>query len=169
LQQALDVGPDETAAELGPRLAGAGAELVVRTLGELADGTVEPRPQRHELATYAPMLTKSDGIVDWRLPASQIYDRWRAYTPWPGLTGEIRGQSVKILDARPASVSGDVTGRPAGEILGAADGGMRIACGGGTILVLEQVQLAGRKPVSALDLMNGLRLKAGERFASLDK
>jgi methionyl-tRNA formyltransferase len=165
LQQAVDVGPDETAAELTPRLAALGAGLMVRTLRELAAGTVEARPQRHELATYAPILTKRDGAVDWRLPASRIHDRLRAYDPWPGLTGAIRGQAVKILRGRPGSGSGDGA---AGEILGVGGGGIRVACGDGTIFVLERAQLAGKKPVSALDFANGLRLEAGERFTSID-
>lgn len=165
LQQEVDIQPDETTAELAPRLAGAGAELMVRTLRELDGGTLEPRPQNHELATYAPMLTKSDGVVDWRLPASRIRDRLRAYTPWPGLTAEIRGQSVKILGGSSMSASGAAGGRPAGQILGADGDGMRVACGDGTIFLLERAQLAGRKPISALDLMNGLRLDADERFA----
>ncbi|MEE8522850.1 MAG: methionyl-tRNA formyltransferase [Thermoanaerobaculia bacterium] len=165
LQQEVDIQPDETTAELAPRLASVGAELMVRTLRELDAGTLEPQPQRHQQATYAPMLTKSDGAVDWRLPASRIHDRLRAYTPWPGLTAQIRGQSVKILRGRAASVSGAAGDRPAGQILDADGDGMRVACGDGTIFVLERAQLAGRKPISALDLMNGLRLEADERFA----
>ncbi len=164
LQQEIDIRPDETTAELAPRLAAIGAELMVRTLRELDAGTVEPRVQHHELATYAPMLTKSDGVVDWRLPAPRIYDRLRAYTPWPGLTGEIRGQSVKILGGRPATELTDRGTGAAGQIVGRG-GGMRVACGDGTIFILERAQLAGKKAVSAVDLMNGLRLEAGERFA----
>ena len=166
LQEEVDIGPDETTAELAPRLAAVGAGLMVRTLRELDAGTLEPRPQRHELATYAPRLAKSDGLVDWRLPAARIHDRLRAFTPWPGLTGEIRGQVVKILHGRP--LRGGAGGHAAGEVLGVDGDGIRVRCGDGTIFVLERAQLAGKKPVSGLDLANRLGLEAGERFMTED-
>lgn len=169
LQEEVPIGPDETAEELSPRLARAGAALMVRTLGGLAAGEITPREQRHELATYAPMIEKSDGVVDWNRTAEEIYNRLRAYTPWPGLVSELRAKPVKILRGRPADAPATAAHGSApetGAILGCAGGRMLVGCGGGTIFAVERVQLPGKKPIRALDFMNGARLRSGERFAA---
>ncbi len=167
LQEEIEIGAEETTPELATRLAEVGAELMVRTLCRLAAGDIVPRPQNHELATFAPMIQKSDGTVDWRRPAGEIWNRLRAYTPWPGLVSELRGKPVKILRGRPtvpAAAALGEAGEP-GAILGRAEGCMRVAAGDGTIFALERLQLPGKKPISALDFMNGARIEIGERFA----
>lgn len=164
LQEELAIDPDETAAELSVRLAHTGAALMVRTLQDLAAGEVEPRPQSHGQATHAPMLRKSDGVVDWSWPAEEIYNRLRAYTPWPGLVSELRGKRLKILLGRALETGGDQAGADPGTIVGHSENRMLVACGGGTIFGLEKVQLAGKRPISAADYMNGARLEVGERF-----
>ena len=154
LQEEVEIGPGETTAELAPRLA------------RLAAGDIVPRPQNDELATYAPMIRKSDGVVDWRRPADEIWNLLRAYTPWPGLVSELRGKPVKILRGRPnppQNVADGAAPEP-GSILGRAGDRMLVACGEATIFALERIQLPGKKPISALDFMNGARLEVGERF-----
>jgi methionyl-tRNA formyltransferase len=101
LQREVEIGPAETAGELAPRLAAIGGDLVVETLERLARGDLAARPQAAELATYAPRLSRESGAVDWSLPAPELYDRLRAYTPWPGLTAELRGRPVKLVWAVP--------------------------------------------------------------------
>ncbi len=101
LQREVEIGPAETAGELAPRLAAIGGALVVETLERLAVGDLAARPQDAELATYAPRLSRESGAVDWSLPATELYDRLRAYTPWPGLTAELRGRPVKLVWAVP--------------------------------------------------------------------
>ncbi len=166
-QEEVAVGPEESTPELAARLAEVGAELMVRTLRRFAAGDIEPQPQNHELATVAPMIKKSDGIVDWRRPAGEIFNRLRAYTPWPGLVSELRGKPVKILRGRSAApgeaVAPGVAPEP-GAILGRAGGRMLVAAGDGTMFALERLQLPGKKPVSAVDFMNGARIESGERF-----
>ncbi len=170
LQEELEIGPAETSPELARRLADRGATLMAETLRALEAGELTPREQQDELASYAPQLTKADGIVDWQLAATEIADRLRAYTPWPGQSSFLRGQRVKLLAARPL---GEAVGDPSpGEVLeprgaGLPDGRLiPVACGGKTLLGLERLQLAGKKPVSAADFANGQRLEAGECFGA---
>jgi len=170
LQEALEIGPEETAGELAPRLAELGAELMVRTLHELERGGLEPRPQDERLVSHAPMLSKADGRVDWRWSAEEIFNRLRAYTPWPGLTAELRGQPLKLLRARPLTIAAGVSAE-AGTIQGLREGRLAVVCGtpsgsGGTILGLERVQRPGKKAISASDFFNGERLQPGERFTA---
>lgn len=158
----LEIAPGETAPELAPRLARLGANLLVRTLEGLEAEEITPRPQDHDAATYAPRLTKEDGRIDWRRSASEIYNRWRAHLPWPGSTGELRGKALKILRCSPGRGTTTAT---SGTVLGLVDGALHAACGGGTRLALEEVQVAGKRPVSAQDFFHGERLAGNERFA----
>ncbi|MCX6620172.1 MAG: methionyl-tRNA formyltransferase, partial [Acidobacteria bacterium] len=88
-----EIGPDETALELGVRLADMGARLLVDTLAELP--SITPEPQDDAQATYAPILKKEDGLVDWTLPARSIHDRARGFLPWPGAYTGFRGRLLQ--------------------------------------------------------------------------
>src|ERR1700674_4243272 len=92
-----EIGAEETAVELGERLAAAGADLLVRTLAELP--SIEPKPQDDSQASYAPILKKEDGEIDWHLPAHEILNRIRGFVPWPGAYGFLRGQRLHIWKA----------------------------------------------------------------------
>src|SRR5262245_5179212 len=162
LQERIAIEPGETAGQLSPRLAEAGARLVVETLARLERGDLGPTPQDGALATYAPRLARDAGRVDWSLPARSLADRLRAYTPWPGLTAELRGEGVKIVRASAAEGAGSET---PGAVLGLVDGALRVACGGGSALDLLELQRPGRRAVAAADFANGERVTAGERFA----
>jgi methionyl-tRNA formyltransferase len=165
LQEAVEIGAEETAGELSGRLARVGAELVLRTLAGMEAGTLVATPQREEEATYAPRLTRASGRVDWSLPASALYDRLRAYTPWPGLWATLRGEPVKLVAARPVEAQASAQGPEAlGTFLGLADGRLAIACGGGTVLGVESLQRPGRRALPAVAFANGERLRPGERF-----
>ena len=100
LQWETPIGPDETAPELSARLAEAGADLLVRTLAGFCAGTIQPRPQDDSLATYAPILKKEDGRIDWSNPAQQIHDLIRGFQPWPGAHTSFRGQSLHLWRSR---------------------------------------------------------------------
>jgi methionyl-tRNA formyltransferase len=162
LQREVEIGPAESAGELSIRLAAIGGELVVQTLSGLERGEVTPRPQDHELATYAPRLTRESGIVDWSLKATDLYNRLRAYTPWPGLTAQLRGRPVKLVAAEP---SPETTSASPGTCLGFSAGGIQIACGEGSVLAVLALQRPGKRPLAAADFQNGERLTAGERLA----
>lgn len=161
LQEELAIGPEETTPELARRLADRGARLMVATLQGLAGGEIVARQQDEDLASYAPQLAKADGIVDWRRTATEIYNRLRAYTPWPGQSSVLLGRRVKLLWARPAA---DLTDREPGVILGVRGDGLAVACGEGTVLELQRAQLPGKKSVTAADFANGARLRPGQRF-----
>lgn len=165
LQREVAIGEAETAGELSPRLARIGGELVVETLAGSERGEVTPRPQEHDLATYAPRLTRESGAVDWSLPAAILYNRLRAYTPWPGLTAGLRGRPVKLAWAVPEGNPSDAAGAAPGTYLGLAQGRARIACGEGTVLAVESLQRPGKRSLSAADFANGERLTVGETFA----
>jgi len=161
LQRETPIGRDERAAELAPRLAELGAALMVETLAGLERDEIEPRPQDETAATYAPRLTKEDGRVDWTLPARVLHDRWRAYTPWPGLAAERAGETVKILACEPLAGSADAA---PGSFLGIEGERLTVACGGGSRLAVASLQRAGRRAVSGADYARGERLGPGDRF-----
>lgn len=169
LQATLPIEPHETTSELFPRLAELGAQTLLRTLQGLEEGTLEARQQDHDAATYAPRLTKDDSLVDWRWTAQEIYDRWRALTPWPGLGTALGTRRVKILACRPAdSLAAEALSSPVepGTLLGIQQELLAVQCGGGTILLIERLQAAGKKAVDATDFANGERLQGGEGFVS---
>ncbi len=161
LQRELAIGDRETTAKLSPRLAAAGAALMVETVRGLLAGDLEPRPQRASLVTLAPMLTRADGRVDWELPARTQFNRLRAFTPWPGLHAEQGGRAVKLLDAE--LVKGDGAVAP-GVIAGLQRGLLVVGCGGGTALAIARLQRPGGRPLAAADFVNGERLQPGDRF-----
>ncbi len=100
LKWETEIGGEETAVELGERLAMAGADLLERTLDELP--YLHPEPQDDAQATYAPILKKEDGHVDWSSPAREILNRIRGLAPWPGCYGFLRGARLHVWKARPA-------------------------------------------------------------------
>jgi len=165
LQHTMDICADETAPELARRMAEAGAPLMVETLRKLDRGEIKPIPQAPAQATLAPMLKKEDGRINWSLSAGQIYNRIRGLEPWPGAFTAFRGQLCHVW-GRPAMPPGQTPSeqRPPGTLLSAGDE-LFVACGEGTHLRLNAVQLEGRKRVSARDFSNGARLQPGERFA----
>jgi len=156
LKWETQIGETETALELGPRLATAGADLLVRTL----DGNPPPVQQNSEEATHAPILRKEDGLIDWTWPAPKIANRARGFLPWPGAYTTFRGRLFHIWSARPGS-------HPPLAVPGAAfiaEKRLHVSCGAGTSLELLEVQQEGRKRISASDFLNGVRLSDNEIF-----
>src|SRR6266851_6343029 len=168
LQREIEIGARDTAPELAARMAESGAPLMAETLRGLAAGTIAPKAQNHAEASYAPMLKKEDGRIDWRRPAMEIYKRMRGFAPWPGAYTTFRGQTCHVW-GEPASKAGGL-GLPSGAGGGAPgtllgeENELYVWCGDATVLRVELVQLEGRKPVKANDFANGARLKSSERF-----
>jgi methionyl-tRNA formyltransferase len=148
----------ETAIELGARLAIMGADLLVETLDGLSAGAVVPRKQDHSQATLAPILRKEDGVIDWNLSAAEIYNRVRGFVPWPGACTRFRGEGLHVW--RAVVVESSSWGPPGS--LSVRERRVLVACGGGTSLELLEVQLEGRKRVSAEAFVNGRRLGHNE-------
>ena len=158
LRKATEIGETETAPELMARLAVVGAELLSRTLREFK--SIAPEPQNVAEATLAPILRKSDGLIDWSMDARSIADRVRGFQPFPGTFSILRGVGVKIWKAAAAD---GAAGR-AGEVLAASGDELKVACGNGSVLSIEELQPEGKKRMKARDFINGLRPVVGERF-----
>lgn len=157
LRRAIPIGPDEDAASLHDRLAALGGALMVETLRGLRAGTLRPTPQPAEGATYAPILKKEDGAVDWRRPAARIHDQVRGLTPWPGAYTHLRGQYLKLLET--ARVDAAAAGEP-GAIAAVGADYADVVTGEG-VLRLRAVQPAGKKRMRAGDFFRGARLAPG--------
>lgn len=163
LRRELEIGPDETTPELAARLSAMGAELIAETLVRFDRGDISPIAQDSAATSYAPILKKEDGRIDWSRPAQQIYNRMRGFTPWPGASSTFRGQTCQIR-GRPEHERGTIgAGTNAGQILPAGKE-LCVSCGESTILRLESVQIEGRKKLSALEFSNGARIAPGDRF-----
>jgi methionyl-tRNA formyltransferase len=167
LQREIEIGAAETAPELASRMSELGAPLMAETLRGLAAGTITPRPQNHADATLAPMLKKEFGLIDWSLTATQIFNRIRGFTPWPGAYTLFRGQvchvwGEPVSNGAKARIPMPDTSSP-GALL-AGQGTAFVVCGGATLLYLSAVKLEGRKQVSTAEFLNGARLLPGERF-----
>ncbi|MBN1401597.1 MAG: methionyl-tRNA formyltransferase [Anaerolineae bacterium] len=150
-QRRLAIAPDDTTETLAAQLADLGAELLIETLPAWLGGEIEPRPQDDARATYAPMLAKEQGRIIWGRCAVEIDRQIRALTPWPGSYTTYAGETFKILRAHPvASVQahGD-----AGSVL-EVHGTLAVATGAG-VLVLEQVQMAGKRAMPAQAFARG--------------
>jgi methionyl-tRNA formyltransferase len=161
LREEIEIGADETTPELARRMSEAGAPLMAETLSKLARGVIAPIAQDSSLATSAPLLEKEHGKIDWSLPARQIYNRMRGFSPWPGAYSMFRGQTCQIW-GRPADLS--AAGENAPGTLVVSGEAVAAVCGEGSLLRLETVQLEGRKRVTAREFANGARLKTGEHF-----
>ncbi len=147
-----EIGENETAGELFDRLALMCPDILLKTLGGIADGTVKPVKQDSENATLAPMLDKNESVIDWNSDALSVHNKVRGMNPWPVARTTFCGKILKLCAARPADVSsarGDV------GTLSACGGRLFVKCGGNTVLELTEVQLEGAKKMSAADFLRG--------------
>lgn len=165
LQWETPIGPDETAVELSARLAEAGAGLLVETLAGLCARTIQPRPQDNSLATYAPILQKEDGRINWSNPAQQIHDLIRGFQPWPGAHTSFRGQSLHLWRSRVIAQHVPQCGSlPPGALI--HERGVFAVAGDGAALELLEVQLEGRKKMPAEVFANGHHLIETDRLGA---
>lgn len=155
------IAGDEDAAALGARLSALGAALLTRDLPRYIAGELAPLPQPAEGATYAKLLTKDDGRIDWSQPAQRVHDLVRGLSPWPGAFTSKDGAILKVH--RTHVVSGSGHAGSAGEILAASSEGIHVACGEG-VVSLDEVQEAGRKRLAAAAFVAGRRASVGERL-----
>jgi len=160
LAEATPIGAEETADVIEARLALIGADLLVRTLKGLHEGTVVARPQDAARATLAPLIKKEDGLIDWTLPADALARRVRGFHPWPGAYTSRRGHGLRVLRARAETGPAGVPG----TLLAVDRDGLVVAAGDGTALRLLEVQPESRKPMPAAAFAAGARLAVGERL-----
>jgi methionyl-tRNA formyltransferase len=159
LTASTPIGADETAGELAERLSRLGADVLVETLSRL--DTLTPTPQRHEEATLAPRLKKTDGHLDWTRPARELTDRIRGCNPWPGAltsttAGPLRIWRARTLDAQDPAAPG---------VLVVAGDTLAVATGDGLVLPVE-VQPESRRTVAWAEFLRGARLAPGVRFTA---
>lgn len=150
-RQPLTIEPHETSDQLHDRLASLGTTMLLDTLPQWLAGTLTAQPQDHSQASMTKVLQRDDGKIDWSQPVEVIYRSYRALHPWPGSFTHLQGQRLKLLAVRPAS--GSTQSDQPGKVR-RQNGSVEVACGDGYLL-LEQVQLEGRRPTSAVDLVNG--------------
>ncbi len=158
--------PEDNAATLHDRLSVLGAELLGPTILDYSDGRITPRPQDEASATYARKITKEDGRMDWTLPVRTLWNRVRAFTPWPGAFTSLPGSSGRrLLKIARATVEENRGGQP-GEILQADRQGFIVACGQGS-LRLDELQLEGGRKMTAAEMLAGHSIAAGARLGGI--
>jgi len=147
-QEAFDIGAAETGGSLHDRLSALGARMIVEALDRLEAGTARFVPQDDSLATYARKLSKAEAVLDWSQPAVALERLVRAFDPWPVAETRLEGQQLRIWAAHAADRRRAAT---PGTVLSADAAGIAVAAGEGT-LVLDRVQLPGKRPVTAAEL-----------------
>lgn len=162
VKRTLAIGPDETAGELHDRLAELGRATMLETLERLCAGELQRQPQDDSQTSYAPMLKKEDGRVDWSRSAAALHNQVRGLDPWPGAYTLLGGELLKLARTR---VAPGVSGAAPGTVVGADADGVRVACGEG-VLVVGELQLAGRKRLAAAEFLRGCDLPPGTRLES---
>jgi methionyl-tRNA formyltransferase len=165
-QTKLDIGPDETAAELEPRLAEIGGPLVLQAIESLETGRVEAVPQDKSLASKAPRIQKTDGLIDWSRPAGAIKNQVRALEPWPKtytFWHRPDGPPLRLIVQSVALFEPLGPGAPPGTVLEATGDRLIVAAGQGAV-GLETVQPAGKKLLPAREFLRGYRVQPGDRF-----
>lgn len=175
LKRAVDIGLEMSSQDLHDVLSELGAEMIVEVMDAFARGPVEAEVQDDALSSYAPMLTKDVGRIDWTKSAREVHDHVRGFTPWPGAFSDLLvqsdapegGEAVRIKIHNTYPLAHDVSGRVPGEVLvaDAARGELVIACGSGAVKVLH-LQAPGRRAMATSDFLRGFDLQAGMRFDS---
>lgn len=152
-QRALSMAPDDTTETLSAKLSRLGAELLIATIPDWISGKLQAQPQDDDRATYAPQIAKSQGAIDWHRTATEIDRQIRAFTPWPGAYCDCQSRTLKILKARPLP-EWRGPGEPGSVV--EAEGRIGVVTGEG-LLMLDQVQLAGKRAMDVGQFARGSR------------
>jgi methionyl-tRNA formyltransferase len=162
LQRETPIGETETAPELMQRLSELGAELLSETLAKL--DAITPRSQYDLNATFAPLLTKVDGLIHWSLGAATIERCIRGFQPWPNAYTFHQSHRLIIWRAAVETALSSEEGTQTGEVIIAHGDDLLVKCGEGTVLRLLEVQPEAKRRMSVRDFLNGTHLKSGDRF-----
>jgi methionyl-tRNA formyltransferase len=173
LQQEVEINPAQTALDLFDLLANAGAPLVVETLAGLANGTIQPQPQNHVGATFAPLLNREDGRMDFAgRTATELKNRWRGFQPWPGAFTTLDGKKLIVHRLEVAAEPHPSEGNPADLSL-AEPGQIRIenyrlfaACADNTWLEFLELQLEGKKRLTTAEFLRGTAFARDARLGA---
>ena len=161
LQERIEIDRSDTAGSLGIKISETGVDLLIRTLDELDRGEIVPAPQQHDKATYAPLLRKEDGLIDWQDSTENIYNRIRAFDPWPGAFTFYEGKrwgiwKAEIVEKRfQSSAPGElVEVGPAGIVVSTGDGGLKIT----------EMQAEGKRRMGVREYLRGQKAEKGVIF-----
>ncbi|MEA3464493.1 MAG: methionyl-tRNA formyltransferase [Thermodesulfobacteriota bacterium] len=160
VKHSVDIFPQETAGQLHDRLAKLGCEAMVETVARLCAGTLKRESQDDSQSTYASMMKKEDGRIDWQQDAATIHNLVRGLDPWPGAYTTLEGETLKVADTRVCEGSG-----VSGTVLHADGDGVIVACGDGA-LKIDGLQLPGKKRLCAADFLRGRTLEVGTQLGS---
>ena len=158
LQVEEEIRSEDTALTLSPRLAHRGAEMMISTLAGLANGTIHPQPQDSSKATLAPILKREDGLIDFSRTATEAWNRLRGFQPWPGAFTSFRGKTLHLHGAAPAP---EVALVQAGYFVVEKDR-LLLGFAHGSTLEIMELQMEGKKRMSARDFANGYRPRSDE-------
>jgi len=156
LSEKVTIGPEDDSGILYDRLAEVGGPLLVRTVEGLLDATVKAVKQDDAAATYAPIIIKEDGVIDWSGEAVNIVRLVRGMQPWPTAQTKLNGKGLRVLKARVAGGKGAV-----GEVINVGRDMIEVAAGNGSVEIYE-LQLEGRKAMKTADFLTGYKLEGGE-------
>jgi methionyl-tRNA formyltransferase len=162
LQAEEPIGEDDTAITLGARLAKTGAELMISTLAGLVNDTIRPQPQDNSEATLAPILKREDGQIDFSRTAAETWNRLRGFQPWPGAFTTFRG---KMLHIHSAVLAPEVAIVKPGYLV-VEHGRLLMGFAHGSTLEVRELQVEGKKRMSAHDFVNGYRPRSDERLGA---
>jgi methionyl-tRNA formyltransferase len=161
------IGPDETSEDVERDLAGLGARLILPVIDALAAGTAAEALQDETLVTYAPRLTREDGVIAWTASATTIHNQVRGLHPWPHAVTTLRGARVLLLRTSLAPAMPLPAGQAQpGEVLASGRDALIVQAGDGRAIGLLQLQAEGRRALSARDFASGARIQPGERFGA---
>lgn len=165
LQCGTKIGEEETATELSARLATVGAELLIEALSKIERDDISPTPQDSGQASYAPLLTREDGRINWNLSAPEIFNRLRGFNPFPGCHTYLNLRRLEIVRASPEL--GPLVCPSPGTIVELTRDSFVVQCGNASRLRVFEVQPEGRSSMSVLDFLNGARIEIGVRLGQL--
>ncbi len=157
LSETVPIRPDDTAGSLHDRLADAAARVLARTISGFESGEIRPIPQNHAAATYAPLLSKSDGRIDWSKPAEEVERFIRGMSPWPGAFTFMGDMRLRIFRAEVCQVTEP---RPPGTVIRGFDNELRVACGKDA-LCLQEIQAESGKRMDIARFLQGKSIEAG--------
>lgn len=166
LQRELEIAADDTSVTLALKLAAMGASLLVETLAELVAGAAHPKPQEHEHATLAPILTREDGRINFaRDTAQTICNRHRGFQPWPGAFTTFRGKQLTLHSLLRTENAGKSATLKPGEIA-IVEGELLVGCAGETAIAIGELQPEGKRRMASHEFINGYQPKPGEKLGS---
>ena len=163
-QRATEIAPTQTSVELMTRLSEIGADLLAETLSNL--DSIQPAAQEHDLSTYAPIMKREDGLIDWRMSAAEISNRVRGFQPFPTSFTHFQNGKLTMWKAFPAP-DPEYSGANFGEVIDVLGDAFLVGCGDGSILCIEEIQPEGKRRMSVRDFLNGSKLDKGSVLGTM--